>query len=390
MSCNGLLSFLFFLLFIQPILATSYCGTIANDSLSDSRIFEPQSGGASLLKFALKRPWPRVGKLKQRTIPYCYADALTRTNLHCSVMQGLGIWSAALGTNRVNGHSLSWWQTSSRTPPALYSKKEECYTKDGKWNDRVPRDALAIHISENGVPQATVGNTPENQDGSAGRHKLHLPVDTRPPVIAHEFGHVFGMVHEQCRNDRVAFIEYRCENIKGYDRASTAALLSGDPDWRERLCDDKDFANEFNFDSAQFIKNFDSTVIPGMIDEGDFDRGSIMLYPSHAFSHPDCKSAKVNKCPLALIDKVNGKVTGKSYIFENAIPSLGDVAWVKKWYKWEDDMLEGHESTAEPDSAAKTQVMKRGVSVEENVQVHIFELLDGRDAVLKGIKIWEG
>ena len=43
-------------------------------------------------------------------------------------------------------------------------------------------------------------------------------------------------------------------------------------------------------------------------------------------------------CPMVGLDKINGKVVGKSWIHGNVAPSRGDVAFVKKWYPWESEM----------------------------------------------------
>lgn len=172
---------------LSSAMANSYCGTVTNSSFYDLQAFDPQSGSANLLKFGLRRPWPKVGDLKHRTIPYCYVDLPTKAKLQCVVMAGLGVWATALGTNHAkSGHSLSWWNTSSKTPPALFSKSEFCYGSNGAWNEKVPKDALAIHESKNGIPHATIGYTPMNQDSTPGRHKLFLPENARSPVVVHE------------------------------------------------------------------------------------------------------------------------------------------------------------------------------------------------------------
>jgi hypothetical protein len=44
----------------------------------------------------------------------------------------------------------------------------------------------------------------------------------------------------------------------------------------------------------------------------------------------------MDKCPMVGIDRVDGKVTGTSWIHGSVVPSAGDVAFVKKWYPWND------------------------------------------------------
>jgi hypothetical protein len=193
------------------------------------------------------------------------------------------------------------------------------------------------------------------------------------------------MIHEQCRNDRDEFLHFECENIQDFGRAMAAAIKTGEVNWKEKLCEEKDYANRFEFDSAQFTKNYESQIIPGMIDEGNFDFGSVMLYPSHAFSNPECSPDNLDKCPLAQLDKVNGEVMGKSYIHENVAPSSGDIAFIKKWYPWEDDMKESRADTQNPTADPSTDTPTDPAlayaivsTAEINVRVHKFELVNGR------------
>jgi hypothetical protein len=142
------------------------------------------------------------------------------------------------------------------------------------------------------------------------------------------------MIHEQCRNDRDSYVEYHCENVKGYKDAFYSALVKGEPDAASKLCEDRRFAQQYGFDGAQYTKNYDYERIPGIVDDPDigFDMGSIMLYPSYAYKNDDCSQTEVEKCPLVGLDKIDGKVVGRSWIHENVAPSEGDKAFVKKWY----------------------------------------------------------
>ena len=144
------------------------------------------------------------------------------------------------------------------------------------------------------------------------------------------------MIHEQCRNDRDDYAEYRCQNVEGYDEAFGRALTAGELSAATELCDNKKVAEKYGFDGSQFTKNHEmGEEAPGIFDEGSFDRGSVMLYPSNAFSKSECSPSNMDACPMVAIDKVNGKETGKSWIYANVAPSNGDVAFVKKWYPWE-------------------------------------------------------
>lgn len=110
--------------------------------------------------------------------------------------------------------------------------------------------------------------------------------------------------------------------------------MAGETDVETKLCDDKIFAERYNFDGSQFKKNAQYADLPGSLEEAKFDMGSIMTYPSNAFSNPDCGLEKMDKCPMVGIDRVDGKVTGTLWIHRSVVPSASDVAFVKKWYPW--------------------------------------------------------
>jgi hypothetical protein len=139
-----------------------------------------------------------------------------------------------------------------------------------------------------------------------------------------QIGHVLGMVHKQCRNDRDSFIQYRCQNIRGYGKSLTNAINAGETDLDTKLCVDKTFAKKYNFDGSQFTKNAQYADLPGILDEAEFDMGSIMMYPSNAFSNPEC-------WPKSM-DKVDGKVTGMSWIHGSLAPSAGEEVVSLGWY----------------------------------------------------------
>jgi hypothetical protein len=106
--------------------------------------------------------------------------------------------------------------------------------------------------------------------------------------------------------------------------AKTSAATETDLD--TKLCVDKTFAKKYNFDGSQFTKNAQYADLPGILDEAEFDMGSIMMYPSNAFSNPEC-------WPKSM-DKVDGKVTGMSWIHGSLAPSAGEEVVSLGWYWW--------------------------------------------------------
>ena len=144
-----------------------------------------------------------------------------------------------------------------------------------------------------------------------------------------QIGHTLGMLHEQCRWDRDEYLEYRCQNLVGYEAAIAAAEAEGIPRNKAEnyLCNNKAFADHFNFAGSQYVKNdkFDNLDF-GPMDYGAFDYGSIMMYPSSAYAGDSrCwEDSTMDLCPMIA---QNGWM-----IVEAPAPSNGDIAFVKKWY----------------------------------------------------------
>ncbi|KAF1357669.1 hypothetical protein EJ07DRAFT_180693 [Lizonia empirigonia] len=272
-------------------------------------------------------------------------------------MPGFTLWSNKLGfpASAQTGHSLGWEEAVVLKDGKDGAKKrvrQYCYKnyKHGddapEWNPLVDPDTLVIALDPTASSdRATVGyNVLSNEPG---RHKMILGVDTTPVDIAHELGHVFGMVHEQHRNDRksikhkqassdtdTAFgddhVLYECKNVEGYDVALVTAMIGGltEAEAHTKLCEDLAFAEKHDFRGAEFVKNPQGKIHD---DSGGFDLDSIMLYPSSGFANPACDTDKT-KCPLLKLMKINGEVVGTNRILENVVPSDGDAAWLKTWY----------------------------------------------------------
>jgi hypothetical protein len=110
------------------------------------------------------------------------------------------------------------------------------------------------------------------------------------------------MIHEQCRFDRDDYVLFRCDKLVGYQEALIAASIAGNPDATEKLCNSQEFANRFGFEAgAQYIKNdAHSDLDAPIMDEGPFDYGSIMIYPSNAYAADSAcwEQGDLSACPL--------------------------------------------------------------------------------------------
>ena len=136
-------------------------------------------------------------------------------------------------------------------------------------------------------------------------------------------------------------MRFNCHNVEGYADALGRAMSRGlsASEAKRRLCEDFEFAREYNFNSVAFIKNDrlsnDKEKWGTLDEEGGYDIDSIMHYASYAFGDlPECYRDKDN-CPLLRIKKdEQGKEIGTALIGVPDHVSQGDVAWVKKYYCW--------------------------------------------------------
>jgi hypothetical protein len=180
------LLFLFWELTLPPFaFATWTCSvphntTIVHDAISA----QVQFGSASELKGGFAEPWPLKsipGKGQLRLIPYCYADAATRSELHCVVMGAFSLWARRLRfpANAENGHSLAWREASDGNPDPSKRKIEYCFMdyKDpqnkGTWNPAVADETLVIYHDPSMLDShASVGYEPIRLHPSFGDFKI--------------------------------------------------------------------------------------------------------------------------------------------------------------------------------------------------------------------------
>ncbi|KAI8942026.1 hypothetical protein NX059_000133 [Plenodomus lindquistii] len=332
MSLFGLLSLG---LFLYGVSGDTYCDTGSNVTFGNIASLTPQLGNANQLKNGdLKLPWPRVGDF--HIVRYCYANVMSALKLRCLLQKAIGIWSDALGYDGAKSeHSIRWKQMQRFIKETNLFMPKYCYDEHGRWDPTIDGDVLEVRYEEGKGPFATVDYVPEEWDNLTGRNFMVLPGEIEPHRVAHELGHVLGMVHEQCRGDRYQFVEVRCEKIRCFTHALTSAILDGESPHvaKEKLCKDKATAKKYRFDAAEYIKNDEVPRIDFIMDEGSFDYGSIMLYPSNTFVAGDCQN-NLDECPMVAIDRVDGEVVGTRPININAAPSTGDVAFVRKYYPW--------------------------------------------------------
>lgn len=154
--------------------------------------------------------WPKKTG-GHRLIRYCFATEEMRQKAFCNFQKGMDIWSNALGGpgSAQNGHSLAFHETTdSNKKYALCYSDFDTAKLDGKWNDIVPRDTLAIFFKEERRLTATVGYITSDREDRPGRHYMVLcdAEDQTPYLIAHEVRlhkHTEEVLLTLCRSDMV-------------------------------------------------------------------------------------------------------------------------------------------------------------------------------------------
>jgi hypothetical protein len=93
-------------------------------------------------------------------------------------------------------------------------------------------------------------------------------------VLAHELGHVFGLVHEHQRPDRDTYIRYNPQNVVGFEAAMQEAEKKGFTP--RQPCDEPDVNRECGWaPGAQYLKR---PLAPD--NQTPYDIDSIMHYDS--------------------------------------------------------------------------------------------------------------
>ncbi|KAF1927491.1 uncharacterized protein M421DRAFT_6257 [Didymella exigua CBS 183.55] len=109
------------------------------------------------------------------------------------------------------------------------------------------------------------------------------------------------MIHEVSRSDRDNYVHFQCENFDRYTDA-IAAAMHDNSGWTRleahtELCEDQDFADQYNFLGAEFVK------IAGQDEPEGLDLDSIQLYTSTDFMDRVECFTNPNACPIAAWDE---------------------------------------------------------------------------------------
>lgn len=99
-----------------------------------------------------------------------------------------------------------------------------------------------------------------------------------------------------------------------------------------KLCNEKEFAQKYNFDAQWFLKYHDGTTTN---EPGGFDVDSITMYGSESAGLIGDCNEHLENCVMAKYSVVNGRVDKSAplqRLFMNSFPSDGDARFVMRYY----------------------------------------------------------
>ncbi|KAJ4986430.1 hypothetical protein SVAN01_08122 [Stagonosporopsis vannaccii] len=319
----------------------SECTVRSNVSIvSDVAAAPVQHGAASQLQAGTVYPWPEVERngRKLRVVTYCYSNEAVRTYFDCPyVRDALNRWREKLDSPPFKGTTnLVWEELNDGNKDPSKRQPRYCFDANRNWDHKnVPDDTLWINIDpsrlDGGV--AMVGYVKETEGGKVGYNHMKLGPHVTVDVITHEFGHVFGMVHEQQRHDRDDYLLFECKNLEHYDQTIARARVDKKlnyEDAHQKLCHDEAFAREYNFGAQAYIKDPEGKVHD---EPGPFDVDSIMMYASTYFANVPCFSDK-KACPLLKYTQIGHTIDRSQLerIKKPTHPSDGDAKFIQRWY----------------------------------------------------------
>ncbi|CAK3790468.1 Metallopeptidase, catalytic domain [Lecanosticta acicola] len=237
--------------------------------------------------WATPRPWPNG------QIPYCYSDLESKNQIDKIMEASIQRWESSPGG--LDGVSFIPFASDTGTicPSEFLSTVVIKHVPDIAWS--------------------TIGYRGPNQPHSLLFDPLADWDGNTIGALAHELGHVMGLLHEHERPDAPSYVKLLCSNL--FDYASFSQTHS--PEQTEQVCTNKKYATEQSFSAATFLP-YTNNLGGAFVVQGPFDMDSIMIYNS--------KTARAAPGLSTLV-----KLDGDS-IERNGFPTAGDALRVRRLY----------------------------------------------------------
>ncbi|KAI4684195.1 hypothetical protein J4E81_009074 [Alternaria sp. BMP 2799] len=280
--------------------------------------------------------WPKHPDNSGKTdIAYCYENKAAKDELEGVIAEGWGAWQRSLGRwGKESGHSLLF------TRRLVPGQDIYCYLADGDWNQLFPADTVVI---KRGAPGgwAAASSLGYRSEGSPGRHQLSIGNAEQAPnrdlawVVAHELGHIFGLMHEHSRGDRDDHVQFNCASLTGYHEALQKATADGFT--INELCNIFNVAKHYQFDASEYYK----WTNDGLTYSAEYDYDSIMHYSSWQSHNPALVNQDQNNPDNYPLVRLTGGKNGQKSLLPLPRPSGEwgisrlDKEAIKLLYPWE-------------------------------------------------------